>query len=139
MSTVRADNCQVVQVTPTIRCGIRNCNKRSVRTRALTRFYRPQGRVLFLHVSVILFTGRGLPTRGSAYFCLLRGPTYQGVCLIRGGSASWRPPGHCRGRYAFYWNALFLFLFVILSFFLVTANVTMKFLDLRVLIEVLRC
>ena len=60
MSTVRPDNCQVVQVTPTIPCGIRNCNKRSVRTRALTRFYRPQGRVLFWESSVILSTGEGV-------------------------------------------------------------------------------
>ena len=111
MSTVRPDNCQVVQVTPTIPCGIRNCNKRSVRTRALTRFTDRKGRYCF-YKCLSFFSEGGV--------CLLL-PT-KGAYLLGGlpnkrGSASWRPPpsGHCRGRYASYWNAFFLFLFVILG------------------------
>ena len=86
MSTVRPDNCQVVQVTPTIPCGIRNCNKRSVRTPALTRFTDRKGRYCF-YKCLSFFSEGGV--------CLLL-PT-KGAYLLGGlpnkrGSTSWRPP-----------------------------------------------
>ena len=61
------------------------------------------GKVIFLHLSVILFKGRGCAPGGCA----------PGGCLVPGGlpapgGAWWRPPGYCCGRYTSYWNAFLL-------------------------------
>ena len=74
-------------------------------------FYRPQtkfAKVMFLHLSVILFTGRGLHPEGSAS----GGVCIQGVC-IQGGWTDPLPIGHygirsTSGRYASYWNTFLL-------------------------------
>ena len=76
----------------------------------LGNFYRPQrswGKVMFLHVSVILFTAGGsLSRRG---LCPVGGLCPGGGGLCPGGSLSRRPPRTVmRRRYASYWNA-FLF------------------------------
>ena len=81
-------------------------------TLELNYYYRPQrscGKVMFLHVSVILFTGVG----GA---CMVGGHVWQGVCMAGGcvakgggmhgtGGMRGRRDGHCSGQYASYWNA----------------------------------
>ena len=88
---------------------------------------RSCGKVMFLRVSMILFTiqvcSRGVPGPGG---CLVPGGSAWswGGCLVLGGSAPggtwsrgcllqggawWRPPdGYCCGRYTSYWNAFLL-------------------------------
>ena len=93
------------------------------------------GRVIFLHLFVILFTGEGAWSQGGpgpggvpaprgevpgwgvcsqggclvSGGCLLPGGAWSlGGCLVLGG-AWWRPPdGYCCGWYASYWNAFLL-------------------------------
>ena len=75
---------------------------------------RSCGKVMFLHLSVILFTGEGgMWRRGCmAGVCVVggdmhaRGHAWQGACVARGVRG--RRDGHCNGRYAPYWNT-FLF------------------------------
>ena len=72
--------------------------------------YRPQhscGKVMFLHLSVMLSTGEGVYTP------------------IQTPDLSRHPPadGHCSRRYASYWNA---FLFKLCSYVLCFADVTAK-------------
>ena len=92
------------------------------------------GKVIFLHLFVILFTGGCLPGPGGAWSqegCLVLGLSFcsqgrggawswgawSGGYLLWGGGAWWRPPhSHCCRRYASYWNA-FLFVFSCLLFF----------------------
>ena len=77
------------------------------------------GKVMFLHLSVILFTERariaggtcmaGVCSRGCAWqgrMCGIGGGCGRGACIARGVRG--RRDGHCSGRYASYWNA-FLF------------------------------
>ena len=82
--------------------------------------YRPQrswGKVMFLHLSVILFTegsqslswGVSIPSGGSLSWGLHPGGSLSWRGLCPGGLLSWRPPHTVMsGRYASYWNA-FLF------------------------------
>ena len=77
--------------------------------------YRPQrncGKVMFLHLSVILFTGGCLPQwhagihppRANMFPC----PVHAGIYTSL-PSACWDTHGYCCGRYTSYWNA-FLFI-----------------------------
>ena len=72
-------------------------------------FYRPQtkfAKVMFLHLSVILFT-RGVSVCPGG-ISIPGGLCPQGVS-VQGGSLSWRPPGMVTsGRSASYWNAFLL-------------------------------
>ena len=77
------------------------------------------GKVIFLHLFVILFTGGGwypsMPCSGGCVLskhALQRGggvPARGGVCLVWGGLLETPLDGYCCGRYASYWNA-FLFM-----------------------------
>ena len=76
-------------------------------------FYRPQqscDKVMFLHLSVILFTGGG----GSLSGGLCPGGSLSGRSLSRGGLCPGDPPCHhtvtC-GWYTSYWNAFLLLYF----------------------------
>ena len=76
------------------------------------------GKVIFLHLFVILFTGgawswgRGVPGRRGAWS---RGLLPGGCLLLEGGAWSGgggsAPGGYCCGRYASYWNAFLFFVF----------------------------
>ena len=97
------------------------------------------GKVIFLHLFVILFT-RGVPgqegacSRGGAWaggyggVCMVQGvPGLEGGfggCLFQG--AWWRPPrdGYCCGWYASYWNAFLLYLFLNVCCCTLTLNST---------------
>ena len=81
-----------------------------VRTLLLLPANEVWGKVIFLHLFVIMFTGGwvpgwsggGMPGAGGA--C-----SWWGGCLVPGGMPGGDPPdGYCCGRYASYWNA-FLF------------------------------
>ena len=70
-------------------------------------------KVIFLHLSVILFTG-GVPARGvpASRGCAC---SWGDACSRSGCLVETPPDGYCCGRYASYWNA---FLFFLLVFFL---------------------
>ena len=63
----------------------------------ITNFYRPQrswGKVMFLHVSVILFTG-GCLVQGEGLVpggCLVQGDVWSRGCLVQGGLLWWGGP-----------------------------------------------
>ena len=91
--------------------------------RSSTRDYRPQGKVMFSEVSVILFTsgiwchflsGCLVPCSFVGvcllweWICLLAGVCLLGRCLLETPLVVTSSDGHCSGRYVFYWNT-FLF------------------------------
>ena len=97
-------------------------------TSIFTARKRSCGKVMFLQVCVILFTGesgpggglpgprgiwsRGSGTRGGGVWsqgCLVLGG---GGCLVLGVTGGEPPDGYCCGRYASYWNVLLLILFL---------------------------
>ena len=76
------------------------------------RSQRSWGKVMFLHVCVILFTGGCYPSMHCRWYPSMPCSRSPGGCMVPGGllrgSAWWRPPpqdGYCCGRYASYWNA----------------------------------
>ena len=87
-------------------------------------YYRPQrswGKVMFLHVCVILFTGGCYPSMHCRWYPSMpcsrsQGGSAAGGVSSRGSApwrgAWWRPPrdSYCCGRYASYWNAFLLVL-----------------------------
>ena len=94
--------------------SISNCRKKH--EVVFTARKRSCGKVMFLQVSVILFTGgylvpggvpgpRGVSAPRGAWYggCLLLGGAWSGECLVDSP-----PDGYCCGRYRSYWNA-FLF------------------------------
>ena len=96
--------------SPIANTGLLNMIKRRFSIKKFTHLYRPQrscGKVMFLHVSVILSTG------GDGR------QTPPGKTPPRQTHTPWADPpakdGHCSGRYASYWNA-FLFSFANITF-----------------------
>ena len=84
-----------------------HCKSRSLVNPVVTIRKRSCGKVMFLHLSVILFTNGGM-RGGGACMAWWGHALHGGGHAWRGGGMCGRRDGHCSGRYALYWNA-FLF------------------------------
>ena len=69
------------------------------------------GKVMFLQVSVILFTGKECLVLGGGAWS--QGGSGPGGCLVRGvPGGDPLPDGYCYGRYVSYWNAFLLVIII---------------------------